>query len=297
MAKFLNTTQLNEWISKLIAETKRELVIIVPYIKISQGVYDELVKANQRGVETTLVYRENKLLGSERAKFQSMDNLNLMHHPNIHCKCYYNESYVIICSMNMYEYSEKNNREMGILLHREDLKSEPITSDDTNIFKDVLKEINEIINGAQIEKASKETSTLGFEMDILKTDKEKQDEFGKKLSKIFLHKKFEAEKVNGKWICQCKNYFDKMHVSLNGRIELNLNMPEDLSKQIYSQIPKQLEFQISGFKLYWNSPTQPLLLYGDKRHADWKNVKTEDDDFILTKRGIDQLIIWLRRYI
>lgn len=38
MAKFLNTTLLNEWIPKLINETQKELVIIVPYIKTSERI-------------------------------------------------------------------------------------------------------------------------------------------------------------------------------------------------------------------------------------------------------------------
>ena len=122
MAKFLNTTLLNEWIPRLVNETERELVIIVPYIKTSDKMYKSLHDANKRGVETTLVYRENNLTEKEKSKFQSLDNLNLMHHPNIHAKCYYNEKYLIITSMNMYEYSEINNREMGVLLHKEEIQ-------------------------------------------------------------------------------------------------------------------------------------------------------------------------------
>jgi hypothetical protein len=56
MAIFLNTNQLNEWIPRLINETQRELVIIVPYIKTSFNVLQSLQQANERGVEITLVY-------------------------------------------------------------------------------------------------------------------------------------------------------------------------------------------------------------------------------------------------
>jgi hypothetical protein len=37
-----------------------------------------LQEANARGLETTLVYRENKLNPVEKTKFESIDNLNLM---------------------------------------------------------------------------------------------------------------------------------------------------------------------------------------------------------------------------
>ena len=45
MAKFLNTASLNEWIPKLIEETKRELIIIVPYIKTSDRMYNYLQRS------------------------------------------------------------------------------------------------------------------------------------------------------------------------------------------------------------------------------------------------------------
>ncbi len=87
MAKFLNTALLNEWIPKLIEETKSELMIIVPYIKTSDRMYNYLQEANNRGVHTVLIYRENKLLANEKAKLAALENLDLMYHPNIHCKC------------------------------------------------------------------------------------------------------------------------------------------------------------------------------------------------------------------
>lgn len=54
----------------------------------------------------------------DKQKLKSIDNLNLMNHPNVHAKCHYNENYLLIASMNLYEYSEINNREMGVLFHR-----------------------------------------------------------------------------------------------------------------------------------------------------------------------------------
>ena len=72
MAKFLNTTLLNQWIPKLIDETERELIIIVPYIKMSEQIFNHLKKANQRGVETTIIYREDKLSVIEKKKLMEL---------------------------------------------------------------------------------------------------------------------------------------------------------------------------------------------------------------------------------
>ena len=118
MPKFLNTQGLSTWIPRIIEETERELVIITPYMQLSDKIFNLLIEANERGVETIIIYRENKLSEKDKEKLKSIDNLNLMHHPNIHAKCYYNENFLLIASINLYEYSEKNNREMGILLHK-----------------------------------------------------------------------------------------------------------------------------------------------------------------------------------
>jgi phosphatidylserine/phosphatidylglycerophosphate/cardiolipin synthase-like enzyme len=205
---------LNHWIPQLIRETVRELIIVVPYIKTSENLFQELKNANQRGVESTIIYRENKLTETEKQKFEILDNVNLMHHPNVHCKCYYNEKYLIITSMNLYEYSQLNNREMGILLSKEE--------DGTEIFEEAIKEIRQIINGSNIERKSRETIEEGFEMDIIKTKVERLQETCKTINKVFIHKKFapQAQQTNYRIVCQ--NYFDNIDVILDGRAEFSL---------------------------------------------------------------------------
>ena len=58
--------------------------------------------------------------------------------PNLHAKCYFNEDRMIITSMNMYEFSEKHNREMGVLLKA----GEPG-------YADALREVDSIIAAAE----------------------------------------------------------------------------------------------------------------------------------------------------
>lgn len=294
MAKFLNTDSLNEWIPRLIRETERELVIIVPYIKTSQNVFAHLFEANKRGVETTIVYRENKLSPQEKAKLESLDNLNLMHHPNVHAKCYLNEKYMILASINLYEYSEKNNREMGILLLKE---NEEFMNDDEAIFEDAVAEIRAIINGSLLEKKSRETIELGFEMDIIKTPKEKIEEDCKKLNKAFVHKRFEPHEINEDYYCVCKNYFDKIDVAIDYRAFLILQMDEKRVELIFNKCkPFITEYRFTGFKFYWNKPDQRIYLYVDGRHEMWKGV-SEENEVNLMKKGIDELIVFLRPHL
>lgn len=300
MAKFLNTDLLNEWILRLIEETERELIIIVPYIKTSGRVYKQLFEANKRGVETTIVYRENKLTLEEKRKFEALDNLNLMHHPNVHAKCYYNEKYMIIGSMNLYEYSEKNNREMGVLLHRVEIEENNClgsNADDDTIFEDAIKEMQTIIKSSTFEKQSRETSTDGFEIDIIKTQKELIEEDCKIINKVFLHKKFAPKEVRGEWQCVCENYYDHIDVLLEYRAALSFNYPDDRVDNIFKRvIPNYHEFRFEGYKFYWNGPKASIYLYPDKKYSMWKNL-SEGKFTELMKNGIDQVITFLRPFI
>jgi hypothetical protein len=58
--------------------------------------------------------------------------------PNLHAKCYFNEDRMVITSMNMYEFSEKHNREMGVLLEAR----EPA-------YAEALLEVDSIIAAAE----------------------------------------------------------------------------------------------------------------------------------------------------
>ena len=298
MPLFLNTQRLNEWIPKLINESEKELVIIVPYIKTSNRIYNHLYEANNRGVETTIVYRENKLNDSEKVKLQQLDNLNLMHHPNIHCKCYYNEKYLIISSINLYEYSEENNREMGVLFSKESLPGLlNNVAENEHIFKDAVEEIRAIINAAQMEKRSRETKTEGFELNIIKTEKEKTEEACQALNKLFLHKKFEPLFINNAWKPVCKNYFDKVDIVFDYRTELNLNFPEEKLSEIFNRfLPYYHEYRITGFKLYWNYHTSPIYLYADSKHKFWQT-DNENEIKEIRKQGIDELISFIRKFM
>jgi hypothetical protein len=46
-------------------------------------------------------------------------NIQLYYKDELHAKCYFNENKMIITSMNLFKYSQANNREMGVLLERE----------------------------------------------------------------------------------------------------------------------------------------------------------------------------------
>ena len=254
---------------------------MVPYINISDKIFSKLQEANLRGVETIIVYRENKLHDKVKEKLFTLDNLNLMHHPNLHAKCYYNEKYLIIGSMNLYEYSEKNNREMGVLLHKQAIDDANKTDgDNVTIFRDAVEEIRDVIKSSELEKKSRDTIENGFELDIIKTEAEKILELCKVYNKFFHNKFFEPNLHNGNYIAYCKNYYDRIDVSIESRITLYLNLPDYHLKDIYSKfMVKYNEYMYQGFKLYWNFPFNKVSIYLDSRHGIWKSITDEQSKF------------------
>ncbi|MEX0598195.1 MAG: phospholipase D family protein [Candidatus Paceibacterota bacterium] len=297
MAKFLNTKGLSEWIPTIIDQSKSELVIISPFLQLSDTIYSCLLSANNRGVEIIIIYRENKISDIDKAKLTALENLNLMHHPNVHAKCFYNESYLLIASMNLYEYSEKNNREMGILF-RGSVTTNAFTSEDSDIFEDALNEISTIITSSDMTNRSQKTIKDSFEMEILKSKRERQEDKLKVLNKIFGHKKFEFDYTYGEEPCnyECKNYIDKVDVKINSNIEFDLNFDPYKVNQLYALHhinKKQLEFKFDGFKLYWNRP-EKIDLYENRKHYLWKRNINEKEVMNLWKKGIDEVIEFIK---
>ena len=69
MAEFLNKEKLLEWIPRIIETSEKELIIVSPYIQVSDKIISLLKKAEKRSVEITLIYKEGELSKKEREKF------------------------------------------------------------------------------------------------------------------------------------------------------------------------------------------------------------------------------------
>ena len=300
MAIFLNTERLNYWIPKLISEAQKELVIIVPYVQISLKIFNALLLANKNGVQIIFIYRESKLTDEQRSRLLSLENLSLLYHPNVHCKTYYNGELLIIGSMNLYKYSEKNNREMGILAARMDYKfPEELDycfvsfSDDEPVLEDAIVEIRQIMNGSQIEKASSKLKNKDFEIEIVKTLEEVEQDYCLRLNKYYLNKKFKPfEKYENQWHSKCENFFDKIDVTFeHNRIAFDFKLEKKELEKLYYKWSAKLEtYEFKDFKYYWNGSDQPLLLYRDQNER-WKNLKLHSNEYYdKVNEGIQAII-------
>jgi hypothetical protein len=120
MAEFLTTHGTAFQIENVIAGAKKRLTLVSPFLKLSKTLAERLQDASRRGVTITIVFGKEELDHEQELVLAGLAGARLYFLPNLHAKCYYNEDRMVITSMNMYEYSEKTNREMGVLLDATD---------------------------------------------------------------------------------------------------------------------------------------------------------------------------------
>jgi hypothetical protein len=143
MATFLTTRGTTSEIEKIINNAEHGVVLISPYIKIPDSLFQNLLAADRRGINITFVYGKNKTLESNtKGQFNQLKNLKVYFLDNLHAKCYFNEQAMVITSLNLFDFSEQNNREMGILVTQLNEKE---------VFTEAIKEAKMIISLASLE--------------------------------------------------------------------------------------------------------------------------------------------------
>ncbi len=142
MVQFLTTAGVNSAIETIIRKANKKLVLVSPYLQLSQILLERLQNADDRVEEIVFIYGKNQLNDREWNNITQLKRLKLYYYENLHAKCYFNDSMMVITSMNLYEHSIHNNREIGILLTRED-------EGDSELFTEALLEVQEIIKNAE----------------------------------------------------------------------------------------------------------------------------------------------------
>ena len=186
MVKFLTTTNTSAKIVKIIKQAKKELTLITPYIKLAQTFYDRLIEADKRNVNIRLVYGK-KEKQEDLEKIKKLKHLGLYFCENLHAKCYFNENLMVITSMNLLEFSQTNNREMGVQIKRED-------EEDKELFHNAIEEADLILEASKIkiDRLNSKSKEEKKEPDIV-LDAEEQKLY--KLLKSFRYKVTEKEKI------------------------------------------------------------------------------------------------------
>lgn len=142
MAKFINTRKAISELDEMIRVADQRLILISPYLRLSKDFRQLLEYRNKKDKVTTIVFGKVDLKPDEMAFLQSLRFVVLKFNEDLHAKCYINDDKMIITSLNLYQYSIANNKEMGVLID----KNDPA---DAQLFQDAMSEVDFILNTSQ----------------------------------------------------------------------------------------------------------------------------------------------------
>lgn len=191
MAKYLDTSQISSELMQLLKEAKERIILVTYSLQVNTQIQERLKTKSKIGTlaEISLIYGNTKPKKTELEWMAEIDDLKVWQKKNLHAKCYINENKAIISSMNLYDYSQTTNVEMGFLITKEE---EPEAYqkmmddiDDLKINGDRLKPW--IIDDAphELEKEKTESIIETNEINNSKADLSYNQQIKKQLLEVF----------------------------------------------------------------------------------------------------------------
>lgn len=135
MAEFLDTTAISYRLERLLKDAQQRIILISPYMKVRPRIRELIEDAVRRGVKVLVVYgKKEECDGADQLR--RLSGVSVTYCKNVHAKCYLNEESGIITSLNLYDFSEAKNQEMGVFFECED---------DPDLFQQATEEAERII--------------------------------------------------------------------------------------------------------------------------------------------------------
>jgi hypothetical protein len=136
MARFLNTSATNYYLEELIKGARERLIIISPFLKFNDRMRELLEDKDRMKIDVRIVYGKSELAPQEINWLSRLHFVRTSFCQNLHAKCYLNERYAIITSMNLYDFSQVNNNEMGVFVDRDE---------DPGLYRNTYEEAQRLI--------------------------------------------------------------------------------------------------------------------------------------------------------
>ena len=137
MAKFLNTSATNYYLEELIKSASDRLILISPFLKINDRIKALLEDKNRLKIDVRIVYGKSELQPEEINWLKELTFVRTSFCKNLSAKGYINEKACIVTSLNLYEFGQVNNNEMGIYISKDD---------DALMYKETYEEGQRIIS-------------------------------------------------------------------------------------------------------------------------------------------------------
>ena len=109
MADFLDASGVSAAITELIKNAEKDIYIISPYINLTSLSKKYLQSIDGKKIPISIIYRSDATLNPEDlAFFKQLQSAQIYKCDDLHAKCYINELFGIITSMNLYEQDRKS---------------------------------------------------------------------------------------------------------------------------------------------------------------------------------------------
>lgn len=106
--QFVTTQGISYYLETMFKEATQWIIIVSPFIKINMRMCELLQERKRDGVRITFVHREK--FAEHIIAHQTFQRKNL------HSKCFVTENAALIGSMNLYDFSQVHNDEMGVYI-------------------------------------------------------------------------------------------------------------------------------------------------------------------------------------
>ncbi|MCD6216572.1 hypothetical protein J7L05_01790 [bacterium] len=104
--------QISTLILDSIETANKQIIIVTPYIKLWNHLQDQLESAKKRGIRTVLYFRHDVKETNINDVMKYFDQVIPI--KNLHAKLYFIDDEIIVSSMNLYDYSQKSNKEIAL---------------------------------------------------------------------------------------------------------------------------------------------------------------------------------------
>lgn len=147
MVEFCDTKEIAAGIQNIIQDARAEIFLVSPYIKADRQITQRLAyQANSNPEVRISVIYGKKEQPEVWDWLKDLPSVEVLFSPNLHAKCYLNEQVALVTSMNLYDFSEANNDEMGLLVS---------ARDERGLYNKILSDVRRIAVNSEVRRAAK----------------------------------------------------------------------------------------------------------------------------------------------
>jgi hypothetical protein len=145
MAEFLTDKKLDEKLTDIIWNAKKELIILSPFIRLDdycKTIFKKL--KNSPELEIIIVFGKNEgetqrsLTPADLELFKDFSNITIIYCNNLHAKYYANENEALLTSLNLLGKSMTGNVEYGICFQNSKLNLDKLYTDSISYTNEVI---------------------------------------------------------------------------------------------------------------------------------------------------------------